>query len=183
MPQKTGSLDTFVQIPTRMKCLFLLVLTFSISASFAQQDTLQPPYKRYPEIPGLQLFLSDSSKYTNQNLPKKKQVLLMLFSPDCDHCQHEAEQIVARKEDFRNTHIIMVTTYPILRMNEFTVKYGLDKMENVVMAKDPFYLLLSFYAIRNFPYIALYDKKGKLIRTFEGSVGVDRILQAFTQSR
>ena len=107
----------------------------------------------------------------------------MLFSPDCDHCQHEAQEIVARKADFRNTHIIMATTYPIARMNEFAATYGLDKMENVVMAKDPFYVLLSFYSIRQFPYLALYDKKRKLIKTFEGSVGIDAVLQAFNEKK
>lgn len=71
-------------------------------------------------------------------MPKRKQLLLVLFSPDCDHCQHEAEQIVARKEDLCDTHIIMATTFPIIRINEFAEKYGLDKMENVVMAKDPY---------------------------------------------
>ena len=166
-----------------MKLLFLFFLLTTAAAAFAQQDTLQPAYKRYPVIPGLQLFLSDSTKYTKENLPRKKQVLLMLYSPDCDHCQHEAEQIVARKEELRDTHIIMATTFPIARMNEFAEKYGLNKMENVVMAKDPYYVLLSFYAIRNFPYLALYDKKGSLIQTFEGSVGIDKVLQTFRSAR
>jgi thioredoxin-related protein len=166
-----------------MKFLLLFFFAGFATGVFAQQDTIQPAYKRYPVIPGLQLFLSDSSKYTNENLPRKKQVLLMLYSPDCDHCQHEAEQIAARKDDLRDTHIIMATTFPIIRMNEFAAKYGLNKMENVVMAKDPYYILLSFYAIRNFPYMALYDKKGKLIRTYEGSVGIDKVLQTFRTAR
>jgi hypothetical protein len=33
------------------------------------------------------------------------------------------------------------------------------------------------------PYLALYDKKGKLIRTFEGAVGVDKILSSFAGSK
>ena len=107
----------------------------------------------------------------------------MLFSPDCDHCQHEAKEIVARRADFRNTHIIMVTTYPIARMNQFAATYGLSKMDNVVMAKDPFYVLISFFGIRQFPYLALYDKAGKLVNTFEGSVGVDTILAAFQKGK
>lgn len=165
-----------------MKFLFVFLL-FSSAGAFAQQDTMKPAYQRYPVIPGLQLFRSDSTKYINENLPAKKQLLLVLYSPDCDHCQQEAEQIVARKEDLHDTHIIMVTTFPISRMNEFAEKYGLDKMENVVMAKDPYYVLLSFYAIRHFPYLALYDKKGKLIRTYEGSVSIDKVLQSFKSAR
>jgi hypothetical protein len=34
----------------------------------------------------------------------------------------------------------------------------------------------SFYRFHNLPFLALYDKKGKLVTTFEGSVGMDKIL-------
>lgn len=163
-----------------MRFLFLLLLVAINSALMAQADTIQPAYKRYPTLPGLQLLLPDSvTKYTKEAIPKKKQVLLMLFSPDCEHCQHEAEQIAANKEAFKDKHILMVSTFPIFRIKEFAEKYGVAKMENVVVAKDPYYLLVSFYAIRNFPFMALYNKKGDLIETHEGSIGIDKILQAF----
>lgn len=167
-----------------MKFLITLFLIGLSLFSFAQQDTSVPAYKRYPVIPGLQLLLQDSvTKYTKDNIPKKKQVLLMLFSPDCDHCQHEAEQIAKHKEDFKNTHILMVSTFPLFRLKEFSEKYGLNQMENVVVAKDPYYLLVSFYAIRNYPYLAMYNKKGDLIQTFEGTMGIDKILETFNSAK
>ncbi len=166
-----------------MKIFLLSCFLTAVVSAFAQQDTTMPAYRRYPQVPGLQLFVGDSTKYTNESLPKKKEVLLVLFSPDCDHCQREAEQIVANKEAFKKIHIIMASTYPLYRIREFAAKYGLADMENVVMAKDPYYLLLSFYAIRNYPYLALYDKKRKLIRTFEGSAGAEKLLEAFEGAR
>jgi thioredoxin-related protein len=159
---------------------FFLALCFS---SLAQQDTMTPAYLRHPEVPGLQLLRTDSTRYTNDDLPKKKQVLLMLFSPDCDHCQHEAEQLAANKKALADTHIIMASTYPLFRLTAFADKYGLSGMTNVVLAKDPYYILVSFYALRQFPYLALYDKKRKLIKTFEGAVGVDQVLKAFANAR
>lgn len=167
-----------------MKLFFSLILIGFTSAVWSQKDTILPAYKRYPTLPALQLLLSDSAtKYTKENIPKKKAVMIMLFNPECEHCQHEAEQIVANKEDFRNIHIIMATTYPIYRMKEFAEKYGLAQMENVVMAKDPYYLLPAFYEIRNLPYLAFYNKKGNLINTFEGSLGIDKILQLFEANK
>jgi thiol-disulfide isomerase/thioredoxin len=166
-----------------MKLFLLCFFMAAAFSSFAQTDTMAPAYKRYPEVPGLQLLLSDSTKYTNDDLPKKKQVLLMLFSPDCDHCQHEAEQIAANKEALSNTHIVMATTYPLFRLKAFAEKYGLADMPNVVMTKDPYYLLISFYSLRSLPYLSLYDKKRKLIRTYEGSVSIDKVLQAFEEAR
>jgi thiol-disulfide isomerase/thioredoxin len=151
---------------------------------FAQKDTILPAYLRYPTLPSLQLLLSDSTtKYTKENVPKNKPVLLIIFSPDCEHCQHEAEQIVANKEALKNIYIIMATTLPISKMKAFGEQYGLTSMQNVVIARDPYYLLPGFYEIHNLPYMALYNKKGNLIRTFEGTVGINRVLQAFEESR
>lgn len=167
-----------------MKFLFSLFLYCCVSAvSAQQQDTTLPAYKRYPTVPGLQLFLADSTKYTNENLPSKKQLLLMLFSPDCDHCQHEAEQIVANREALKDTHIIMTSSYPLARIREFGERYHLTEMNNVVLTKDPYYVLLSFYAVKSLPYLALYDKNRKLIRTYQGSVGIEQLLQSFKDAR
>ena len=162
-----------------MKLAFGIVLLLS-SFCFAQKDSIAPAYKRYPTVPAFQLFLNDSTvKYTKESLPKNRPTLIMLFSPDCEHCQHHAEQIFANKEALKNINIVMVTSSPIYRMKEFAETYRLNEMENVVVAKDPYYLLIGFYEIKGLPYMAMYDKKGKLIQTFEGSLGIDKILEIF----
>lgn len=165
---------------------FLLSICFLITslASFAQIDTTTPLYKRFPTLPPLQLVLSDSTtKYTKDNIPSKKPVLIMLFSPDCEHCQHEATDLVANKESFKNIQIIMVSTYPYYRLREFADNYGLSRLKNVVIAADPAYFLLTFYNIRNFPYMALYNKKGGLVETFEGTKPMETILASFKNNQ
>lgn len=163
-----------------MKFFLSLVFACLSMTLFAQQEPTLPAYKRYPTLPPLQLLLSDSTtKYTKEDVPKNTPVLIVLFSPDCEHCQHEAEQFVANQEALKDVHIVMISLLPIYKMKAFGENYGLDKMKNVVMAKDPYYLLPSFYQIRNLPYLALYDKKGNLIQTFEGSVGVEKIVASF----
>lgn len=166
-----------------MKALFLFCLAVLSLPAFAQKDStvpLAPPYQRFPIVPPLQLLLPDSTtKYTKDDLPKGKPVLIMLFNPDCEHCQHEAEMFVAGRDLLKKIHIVMATPFPIYRLKAFTTDYGLDKMDNVVVAKDPHYFLIPFYDVRNFPFLALYDKKAKLIRTFDGSVTVEKLLDAF----
>lgn len=167
-----------------MKTWFLSVALFASLVSMAQVDTTTPPYQRYPTLPPLQLLLTDSvTQYTKADLPKKKNVLVMLFSPDCEHCQHEAGEIVANAEGFRDIQIVMVSTYPLYRITEFAETYGLSKMENVVMTKDPNYLLISFYAVRSLPFMALYNKKGNLITVGYGNVAIDKILSLFNSQK
>ncbi|OLY92245.1 Thioredoxin-like domain-containing protein [Cnuella takakiae] len=163
-----------------MRYLFTLILSLSLFASHGQQAPAQAPYLRFPTLPPMQLLLADStSKYTREDVPRKKPVLLMLFSPDCSHCQHTAEEFVANKEKLKDLHIIMATLQPLWQMNAFVEKYGLKQIPGLVVGKDFSYILPSFYGIHNLPYLAFYNKKGTLITGFEGSMPLERILQTF----
>lgn len=163
-----------------MKALLVFCFALTTATSFAQTDTLAPPFKRFPFLPPLQLLLADSAtKYTKDDLPKNKEVLVVLFSPDCEHCQHEAEMFYAGRDLLNKIHIVMITTYPTYRMKEFAENYGLNKLNNVVIAKDPHYMMIPFYDVRSFPFMAWYDKKGKLIDTFQGTTTVEKILEKF----
>jgi thioredoxin-related protein len=103
----------------------------------------------------------------------------MLFSPDCSHCQQTAEEMVQRKDELKNIHIIMVTLHPIKEMNAFVEKYGLKQLPNITIGKDIYYIMPSFYAVKNFPYLAFYDKKGKLLMGYEGSMPLNKIINTF----
>jgi thioredoxin-related protein len=150
----------------------------------AQLDTARAPYLRFPTHPPMQLLLGDSTtKYTKADLPSKKPVLLMLFSPECSHCQHTAEEMVQQKDALQNIHIVMATLHSISQMNAFAKKYGLDQMPNVVLGKDIYYILPSYYNIRNLPYLAFYDKNGDLIMGFEGAMPLRRVVEVFEKKR
>jgi thioredoxin-related protein len=43
---------------------------------------------------------------------------------------------------------------------------------------DPGYFLGTFYHVRSFPALYLYDKKGNFIKAFDGSVPVEEIAAA-----
>lgn len=164
----------------RMRFLFTLICCFGLLLAHSQQLPEKAPYLRYPTLPPMQLLLSDSTtRFTRSDIPPKKAVLLMIFSPDCSHCQHTAEELVANKEKLKNLYIVMATLHPLSQMNAFVQQYRLQQIPNLIVGKDYSYILPSFYGIRNLPYLAFYNKKGKLITGFEGSMPLDRILKTF----
>lgn len=134
---------------------------------------------KFPVHPPLQIMLGDSSKYTKDDLPKKKPVMIMLFHPDCNHCQQSAEEMVMQKDKLKGIHIVMVTTQGIDEMNAFVEKYHLKEIPGLVIGKDIYYLLASFYGARSLPYHALYNKKGRLITAMEGSYSLNTLLDFF----
>jgi thioredoxin-related protein len=161
-----------------MKRSFALVAGIILSLSlYSQTDTIQAPYKRFPTFPPVKLLLVDStSSIIKNDLPKKKPIMLMLFSPDCDHCQHETEELVKNMEKFEKVTIVMVTMRPHEDMMAFREKYGLAQYKNIIMGRDTDFFLLPFYDVRNLPFLAFYNKKGELISVFSGSMPLDKAL-------
>ena len=101
----------------------------------------------------------------------------MFFSPGCDHCIHQFEDMQKRMKDLKPYNIVMATYQPVEELDAFNRKYQIAKYPNIVTGRDANYFLPPFYQIRNFPYFAFYDKSGKLKGTFEGNMSVDNILK------
>jgi len=140
----------------------------------------QPPYKRFPNNIPLKLLLVDSTtQFTPDNFDKKKQVMVMLFSPDCDHCKHETEEIIKNIDKFKGIQIVMSTTLPFEKMKEFYAHYDLGRFKNIVVGNDKSFLLPVYYNIRNLPFLAFYSKKKELIDVFEGSLPLEKVLAKF----
>jgi thiol-disulfide isomerase/thioredoxin len=159
------------------------IIVFLLMACFAsaQSDSVpRPPYQRFPKNMPLKLLLVDSvTNFTRDDLDKKKQVMIMLFSPDCEHCQHETEGIIKNIEKFSNIQIIMSTTRPFDKMKEFYQRYDLGRFANIVMGNDRSFLLPVYYNIRNLPFLAFYNKKKDLIDVFEGALPIEKVLEKF----
>jgi thioredoxin-related protein len=174
-----------------MKKTFLIVFALTCSHFlFAQQTPTstatapqdQPPYLKYPTIPPFHLLKLDSASYlTKDDIKKHRRTIVMFFSPDCDHCKHQTESILADFAQFKDIEIVMATYQPFSEMKEFNSHYHLADHPNIKLGRDEKFFLAPFYKIRNLPYLALYDKKGNLITTFEGTQKVDTIMKAFQQ--
>jgi thioredoxin-related protein len=153
------------------------MLSLSLSA---QKDSL-PPFKRNPVVPAFTLLQPDSSLLTRENITKNEASVIMYFSPLCEHCQHQMEDMLKRMEDLRQVQIIMATYQPMNELTDFIAKYELSKYPNIKLGRDTKYMLQPFYKIGGLPYLALYDKNGSLITHFEGNVSVDKLLAAFKE--
>lgn len=142
----------------------------------------EAPYLRNPIVPPFRLLGVDSTTYlTKDNLKKHRRTIVMFFSPDCDHCKHQTEAILADFDKFKDIEIVMATYQPFGEMKDFNTHYRLFEHPNIIIGRDEKFFLAPFYKIRNLPYLALYDKKGNLITTFEGNQKADTILNAFQQ--
>jgi len=177
-----------------MKKPFLAILAFTICHFVsAQRLPNQPatdsanrnaPYMRFPTIPPFRLLKLDSTTYlTKDDLRKNRKTMVMYFSPDCEHCKHQTEAILADFKDFKDIEIVMATYQPFTEMKQFNEHYKIYQHPNILIGRDEQFRLPPFYKIRNLPYLALYDRKGNLITTFEGTQKADTLINAFKSPR
>jgi cytochrome oxidase Cu insertion factor (SCO1/SenC/PrrC family) len=86
------------------KYVFIIGSLLMISlGSVAQENTTeeQPVYLRFPTIPQFKVNKApDSTSFTRENLKKNVNTVFFIFSPDCNHCQHETESMVKKIKEF-----------------------------------------------------------------------------------
>lgn len=164
--------------------LFLLCVMAGVDNYGQQGKPAQQaaPYQQRPTLPPLELVLPDSNRISKIEF-KKQPTLIMYFSPDCDHCIKQMEEMNTRMEDLKRIQIVMVTHQPMPELVQFIEKFKLANHSNITAGRDVKFMLPGFYRIKSLPYFALYDKKGNLITTFESNTKVDKILKAFRKNK
>ena len=168
------------RIKIMIRYLSTLVIAISISfTSFAQKDSSEPVYLRFPTIPQFTIYkASDSSAFTKNNLKKKKSTVFIIFSPDCEHCQRETDSLIAHIRLFRNAQIIMTTYLAHDMMVKFYRQYKIANHPEITMGRDAKFFFPVFFKVASLPAIYVYDKKGKFKKSFEGSVKMSALAAA-----
>jgi cytochrome oxidase Cu insertion factor (SCO1/SenC/PrrC family) len=103
--------------------------------------------------------------------------ILVVFLPDCDHCQREAAEIQKHLSAFKNYTMYFISTANVLEIKQFAEKYKLSGYENVVMAHtEQVYITNSFGYIPT-PSLYIYSD-GHLVKDFKGETPLESILPA-----
>lgn len=104
--------------------------------------------------------------------------MVMIFSPECEHCHYTTGEILKHIDKFRNIQILMVSREDYDFIKQFYNEFKLGEHPNIIVGRDPSYFLGTFYRVRAFPSIYLYDKKGNFVKFFDGSEPVEKIPDA-----
>jgi len=120
------------------------------------------------KIAPFQITLTNGKPYNFSQLTPGP-VVLMYFSPDCDHCQDFTKALLKNYTVISNKQLVMVTFQPMEMVKQFATTYNLASYPNIKIGTEgTSYFVQKYYQIRSFPYIVMYDKTGKHVRTFEG---------------
>jgi thiol-disulfide isomerase/thioredoxin len=162
-----------------MKKLFLLTKAiFAILFCQAQADSSKL-YLQFPDVPPFSITkVPDSSNFSKQDLKKKKPTIIMLFSPDCDHCMQQTKELQNKYELIKNVQIVMVSFLNYNLVKKFYDDYNMVNYPSINIGRDGKYFLGTFYKPHIFPSIFLYNRKGKFVKFFEGNVSAKQLAES-----
>lgn len=157
-----------------------LILLFSliIAAGCTRAQTNDTPGS---PLPPYKILKTDSTWATPANLKHRKTVLIY-FSPDCPHCQHLTMDMRGKIKRFGDAQIMMITwsnNYDIRAIKNFVRDFDLKKYPNIQVGTEGYtYQLQKYFKIETTPYVAVYNSKGKLTKTFRKQPEVEDVLRA-----
>ena len=162
------------------KIVLVLSLIIVVGCTHAQSTIQAKP--NIDNIPAFKILSQDSVYLTNTNLKKGKGVVIIYFSPDCSHCQHLMYELKPDMKKFSDVQVVMVTfiqSNMLKMLREFRRDFKLDNYPNFLTGTEyPDYRLQRYYQVATTPYIAVYDKKGKLVKAFEKAPKPEELLDA-----
>ncbi len=129
------------------------------------------------DIPPFKMLLSNGRFYSAKDLQKNKPVIIIYFSPDCDHCQVLMNDLFKNINEFKNTELIMVTFRTLGDVINFEKSYQTTKYPNIkVGTEGNTFFLRKYNGILNTPFTAIYKKQGKIVGSYRNTTPVDDLI-------
>jgi len=160
-----------------MKQISIFLFIVSLSACNFKSE------KNYIEtisnLPSFNLLLLDSAtKINTAQIRGGNPIILMWFSPDCEHCYQQTKKIVENINSLENAQIYLFSHMPLDELRVFFFAFHLDKYKNITVAKDYEYAFYKFYKPTGFPYTAIYSSQKKLIKLYKEEIEINQLVKA-----
>lgn len=127
------------------------------------------------DFPSMPITLLDGKRMNAKEI--KGKTVLVLFQPDCDHCQHEAEDIEEHLASFRDYNLYFVSTATGAEISKFSNDYKLSGIPNIIFGTTTLQSILDNFGAIQAPSIYIYSQEGKLVNSFNGQTDIGVILR------
>lgn len=146
-------------------CSFV-TLGFSYTAGAQEQQAA--------DMPNILLIKPDKSQLFTRDIQGKS--VLVLFQPDCDHCQREAVQIREHLKAFQDYTVYFISSAPLEEIEQFSEEYKLQGNPNVFFAHTDLMNILDNFGAVQTPSLYIYSKDQELVKAFNGETPIGMIL-------
>lgn len=126
------------------------------------------------DLPWLPIVKADGSRLVVKDL--KGKTVLVLFQPDCDHCQREAVQIRENLSHFDGYQLYFVSDAALPQISQFAKEYELEGIRNIHFAQASVNDIIYTVGPVPSPSLFVYSENGRLVKDFKGETPVEQII-------
>ena len=127
------------------------------------------------QLPNLKLLGMDGSVNYSRELNGKN--VLVLYNPDCDHCQREAKEIRTRIEAFEAYTVWFVSSDNFENIGQFAKDYDLVGYANVHFARTEVMEVINNFGAIATPSVYIYSDERQLIKAINGETRIEEIIK------
>jgi peroxiredoxin len=138
----------------------------------SEAATPAAPAEIVNELPAMQITLVDNTKLSTRNLTGKN--VIVMFQPDCDHCQREAKQMQENIEAFKAYQVYFISSAGAEELKKFAGEYKLNTYTNIHFGSAMVEEIVASLGHIDAPSLYIYDN-GKLKQKFNGETDISEI--------
>ncbi|HKZ67210.1 MAG TPA: hypothetical protein VJ111_12670 [Chitinophagaceae bacterium] len=123
------------------------------------------------KVPPFRMTQSNGKLFNAARLPYGKPIMLIYFSPDCEHCMVVMKEWFKKADAFKKASVVMITFLPIDKVVTFEKDFKTDQYPNIIVGTEGLsFFVRNYYQIADMPFVALYDKNGNLITSHQKNI-------------
>ena len=155
-----------------------LILMNNEGVAQKQMVPNQPDYRKIgAPMPPFVLQKTAGGTFTNTNLKPGKRTMLMIFSPQCEHCAYTIDSLKRNAAMFKNTQFVLVA-------EDRNKQYMKDFIRKADIGSHPLFkntgtekgnLIYYIYNYQVLPQVNFYNRNNKLEKSFTGTAPFDSL--------
>ncbi len=148
--------------------VFFIINSFTLSA---QQ-----------KVPAFRMSLSNGKLFHASSLPQGKPIIVIYFSPECDHCHILMKEWFKQAGNFRKASVAMITFLPLNSVTLFEKEYNTKQHSNIITGTEgTTFFVRNYYKVLDLPFVALHDKNGNLVSTYSKDIPLNTLAAKLRQ--
>jgi len=129
-------------------------------------------------VPPFEISLTDGKGFTAKDIKADKELMLVYFSPTCEHCQAFITDLLKNTEQLKYIQILMISYLPIEEIKKFESDFKLSQYANIKVGTEGYsFIVQHWFNIQRFPFVALFNKKATLTAAYRNVPTINVLLE------
>ncbi len=153
--------------------IFFLIIALSVGQHVNSQ-----------KLPSFNIQRTNGTSFNSSKLLNMKPVIIIYFSPDCDHCTTLLKGMFKQFDQFKKAAILLVSFRPLSEIKAFEKEYKTGNYKNIIVGMEqPLFFLKNLYHLESTPFTALFNKNGNLVYSYKKDTPVNDLIARLKNTR